>query len=269
MENEWNEAEVQSALARLHHMHIQLRHLRDAVPRLIEPMLIQQRSPEDLYTTFAKSVTTIRSDVNTFTAACREDSYQDILRRAAESRTQNSDDVPAWKVTEHEDWLDVRKMDSPVDTTPDQTSAVNPGVHPTPTTDLAVFRAAIERFKQGNPNIEVILDETTRRMKFALPPQACIHFEIEWKSVRDREPTYVVTTLEKTNMHAAITKAISSRTQPSSLDYLLLAKAVAGNARIVYQHQIAKMLKLPSPSRSRCPIPCSSVQEKTEAVGWE
>ncbi|KAI4096748.1 MAG: hypothetical protein LQ344_000888 [Seirophora lacunosa] len=211
MENDWNEAELQSALARLHHMHIQLRHLRDAVPRLIEPMLIQQRSPEDLYTTFAKSVTTIRSDVNTFTAACREDSYQDILRRAAESRTQNSDDVPAWKVTEHEDWLDVRKVDSPMDTTPDQTSAVNTGVHQTPTTDLAVFRAAIERFKQGNPSIEVILDETTRRMK------------IEWKSVRDREPTYVVTTLEKTNMHAAITKAISSRTQPSSLDYLLVS----------------------------------------------
>ncbi|KAL9051172.1 MAG: hypothetical protein Q9206_004802 [Seirophora lacunosa] len=154
-------------------MHIQLRHLRDAVPRLIEPMLIQQRSPEDLYTTFAKSVTTIRSDVNTFTAACREDSYQDILRRAAESRTQNSDDVPAWKVTEHEDWLDVRKVDSPMDTTPDQTSAVNTGVHQTPTTDLAVFRAAIERFKQGNPSIEVILDETTRRMKVWFNPAHC------------------------------------------------------------------------------------------------
>lgn len=26
MENEWNEAEVQSALARLHHMHIQVEH---------------------------------------------------------------------------------------------------------------------------------------------------------------------------------------------------------------------------------------------------
>lgn len=136
-------------------------------------MLIQQRSPEDLYTTFAKSVTTIRSDVNTFTAACREDSYQDILRRAAESRTQNSDDVPAWKVTEHEDWLDVRKVDSPMDTTPDQTSAVNTGVHQTPTTDLAVFRAAIERFKQGNPSIEVILDETTRRMKVWFNPAHC------------------------------------------------------------------------------------------------
>ncbi|KAL8646839.1 MAG: hypothetical protein Q9210_005904 [Variospora velana] len=222
MENEWNEAEVQSALARLHDMHIQLRHLRDAVPRLIEPMLVHQRSPEDLYTTFATSVITIRSDLKAFSAAYQEDRYQEVLKRAAESRVQNNEDIPAWKVTEHEDWLDVRKVDSTMDTTPDRTTGIDIGVSPPPTTDPASLRASIERFKQGNPNIEVSLDETTRKMKVvALPPQAYVHFEIECKSGRDQEPMYTVTTSEKTNMHAAITKAIGSRSQPSNLDHLL------------------------------------------------
>ncbi|KAL9017525.1 MAG: hypothetical protein Q9185_005148 [Variospora sp. 1 TL-2023] len=172
MENEWNEAEVQSALARLHDMHIQLRHLRDAVPRLIEPMLVHQRSPEDLYTNFATSVTTIRSDLDAFSAAYQEDRYQEVLRRAAESRAQNNEDIPAWKVTEHEDWLDVRKVDNTTDTTPDDgTTGIDIAVPPPPTTtDPASLRTCIERFKQGNPNIKVSLDETTRKMKVVNTP---------------------------------------------------------------------------------------------------
>ncbi|KAI4286378.1 MAG: hypothetical protein L6R35_004371 [Caloplaca aegaea] len=222
MENEWNEAEVQSALARLHDMHIQLRHLRDAIPRLIEPMLVHQRSPEDLYTTFATSVTTIRSDLDAFSAAYQEDRYQEVLGRAAESRAQNNEDIPAWKVTEHEDWLDVRKVVNTTDTTPDDgTTGIDIAVTPPPTADPASLRTCIERFKQGNPNIKVSLDEPTRKMKVALPPPAYVHFEIDCKSGRDQEPMYTVTTSEKTRMHVAITKAIGSRSQPSNLDHLL------------------------------------------------
>ncbi|KAL8895608.1 MAG: hypothetical protein Q9207_008097 [Kuettlingeria erythrocarpa] len=115
LESEWDEARIESALARLQEMHAQLRHLRDAVPRLIDPMLVQQPSPEDLYSTFATNVTTIHSDVKDFSITFQNSVFQEILMKAEKSRAESKEDIPSWRVTEHEDWLDVRGADTPMD----------------------------------------------------------------------------------------------------------------------------------------------------------
>ncbi|KAL8919236.1 MAG: hypothetical protein Q9208_006897 [Pyrenodesmia sp. 3 TL-2023] len=165
LDNQWNEAQTESALARLQEMHAQLRHLRDAVPRLIDPMLVQQPSPEDLYSTFATNVTTIQSDVKDFSITFQNSESQEILHKAEKSRAESNQDVPSWRVTEHEDWLDVRGIDTPKDIAMSGMNGADPGVDQEASTDLNYLRATIEKFKKGHPGVEFFLDEKSKTIK--------------------------------------------------------------------------------------------------------
>ena len=86
---------------------LQLRHLRDTVPRLVDPMLVQQPSPEELYVSFSKAVNMTTSDVKGFSSLIDEDRNREILEKAKEGRAQTEAGISGWKVTDHEDWLDI------------------------------------------------------------------------------------------------------------------------------------------------------------------
>lgn len=147
-------------------MHHQLRHLRDAVPRLIDPMLVQQPSPEDLYTSFASNATAIRSNIKDFSKSFQDDSCTEIFKKAEESRARSNEDIPGWRVTEHEDWLDIRNVDSPLNLGTNRTSgSSHPDASQKLTMESEFVRAAIERFKKDNPDIEVFLDVTSGVLK--------------------------------------------------------------------------------------------------------
>ncbi|KAI4176282.1 MAG: hypothetical protein LQ343_001020 [Gyalolechia ehrenbergii] len=218
----WNEAQIESALGRLQEMHVQLRHLRDALSRLVDPMLIHQPSPEDLYTIFATNVTTIRSDVEDFANALRDERHKEILKQAHESRIQSDEDIRGWRVTEHEDWFDVHNVDSPRNLEADGTKGSDPDAAQRVTIDSERLHAVIEQFKNVNPGIEVSLDEDTRLIRVSLPPQAYTHFEIHEQPSHGCGSAYNVTTTEKTSMHAAIVKAISSNERTDNVDYLFV-----------------------------------------------
>ncbi|CAL8581366.1 hypothetical protein XPA_007065 [Xanthoria parietina] len=111
----WSEAHLESSMAQLQEMHARLCKLRDAVSRLVDPMLVQQNSPEDLYNDFARNVNRTQADVQELTRLVRSERSKEIFERAAESRAQNGGDIRGWRVTEHEDWLDVRGPDGPKD----------------------------------------------------------------------------------------------------------------------------------------------------------
>ena len=136
-----------------------LRHLRDAVPRLIDPMLIQQPSPEDLYATFATNVTAIRSDAKGFSKNVQDDRYAGIFKKAEESMAVSGEAVPGWRVVEHEDWLNVHNVDSPMDIGANGAKAPNQDIPQKPETDTACLRTAMEKFRKSSHNLEGSLDE--------------------------------------------------------------------------------------------------------------
>lgn len=128
-------------------------------------MLVSQPSPEGLYNTFATNVTTISSDVKYFSKIHQDNGFQEILKKSEKSRAASDEDIPGWRVMEHEDWLDARNVDTIIDVAIDGTNEADPGVNQEASTELEFLRAAIERLKQGNPSIEVFLDESSRTMK--------------------------------------------------------------------------------------------------------
>ncbi|KAL8762621.1 MAG: hypothetical protein Q9184_001422 [Pyrenodesmia sp. 2 TL-2023] len=209
LDSQWNEAQIESALARLQEMHAQLRLLRDAVPRLIDPMLVQQPSPEDLYSTFATNVTTIKSDVKDFSITFQNSESQEILQKAEKSRAESKEDIPSWRVTEHEGWLDVRGVDTSMDIAMGGMNGADPDADQEASIDLDYLRAATERSQKANPSVDFSLDEKSNMIK------------VECKPSPRQGSVYTVTTSEKTNTHAAIVKAINARTKPKNLEHLL------------------------------------------------
>ncbi|KAL8813565.1 MAG: hypothetical protein Q9200_000174 [Gallowayella weberi] len=161
-ETAWNEARIESSLARLQELHARLSSLRDTVSRLVDPMIIQKSSPEELYMSFASNATTIKSDIQDFTRLVHDDGSKELFRKAAESRLQNSEDIRGWRVTEHEEWLDVRNVDSPVALGTNGTVAPDEDVP----RDFAIeeLRATMERFKTAHSSIDGSLDEVSKAL---------------------------------------------------------------------------------------------------------
>lgn len=128
-------------------------------------MLVQQPSPEDLYSTFATNLTTIQSDVKDFSITFQNNESQEILQKAEKSRAESQEDIPSWRVTEHEDWLDVRGVDTPMDIAMGGTNGAAPDADQEASTDLNYLRAATERAKKANPSVEFALDEKSKTIK--------------------------------------------------------------------------------------------------------
>ncbi|KAL8861492.1 MAG: hypothetical protein Q9178_002016 [Gyalolechia marmorata] len=151
----WNEARIESSMAQLQEMHARLCNLRDAVSRLVDPMLVHQTSPEELYTTFAKNVTRTQTDVQEFRKLYHDGKSKEIFERAAKSRSQYSGDIRGWRVTEHEDWLDLRDLDIPRDV---RAERAGPDSNSPPDPSVEDLRAAVEQFKNNHPGIDASLD---------------------------------------------------------------------------------------------------------------
>ncbi|KAL8884237.1 MAG: hypothetical protein Q9215_007668 [Flavoplaca cf. flavocitrina] len=162
----WNEARVESSMAQLQEMHARLCNLRDTVSRLVDPMLIQQSSPEELYHGFSSNVTRTQTDVQKFGELARSDRSKEIFKRAAESRAQNSEDIRGWRVTEHEDWLDIPGADVPKDVRANEMSTMES--NSPPRTSVEDLSAAIEHFKSSHPGADGSFDENSKAITVLL-----------------------------------------------------------------------------------------------------
>ncbi|KAL8818399.1 MAG: hypothetical protein Q9223_002953 [Gallowayella weberi] len=236
-ETAWNEARIESSLARLQELHarvclsyihrleqllmttLQLSSLRDTVSRLVDPMIIQKSSPEELYMSFASNATTIKSDIQDFTRLVHDDGSKELFRKAAESRLQNSEDIRGWRVTEHEEWLDVRNVDSPVALGTNGTVAPDEDV-PRDFT-IEELRATMERFKTAHSSIDGSLDEVSKALMVTLPSPAGIHFKIAIQKDPSTQSRYTVTCAETSNMCSAIVRHVNTIGTKLSLGNLL------------------------------------------------
>ncbi|KAL8879811.1 MAG: hypothetical protein Q9198_002649 [Flavoplaca austrocitrina] len=162
----WNEARVESSMAQLQEMHARLCNLRDTVSRLVDPMLIQQSSPEELYHGFSSNVTRTQTDVQKFAELARSDRSKEIFKRAAESRAQNSEDIRGWRVTEHEDWLDIPGADVPKDVRANEMSTMES--NSPPRTSVEDLSAALEHFKSSHPGADGSFDENSKAIMVLL-----------------------------------------------------------------------------------------------------
>ncbi|KAL8631214.1 hypothetical protein Q9189_003059 [Teloschistes chrysophthalmus] len=211
-DTDWDETRMESAMARLQEMHVQL---RDAIPQLVNPMLVPHPSPEGLYSNYAQNVATTRSIAKELSDLYHEDETREMFKRGEESRAQNTE-VPIWQVAEHEDWLDVRKVDTPF-----KTSTVDSAVKTSQRQTTEAIKATLEKFKEVHSDIESAFDERSRTLKITLPAPDHIEYAVAIQPEDSADPTYTVTCNKTSKMHTTMMRNINSIASKQDLDHLL------------------------------------------------
>ncbi|KAL9046599.1 MAG: hypothetical protein Q9214_000606, partial [Letrouitia sp. 1 TL-2023] len=138
---EWDDSRIMSSLARLQEMHAQVN----------PPRVMSSRRSR-----------TTTTDVKNFTRLINDGRSQDILKRAKESRAENSDSIIGWDPTEHEDWLEVHGGNSPGDITMGDTEDTRQDGD---SHTIEGLRAALQKFQPDYPGIQTSLDEDNKCFK--------------------------------------------------------------------------------------------------------
>lgn len=76
---------------------------------MVDPMILRQTSPEDLYSKFSKIAMNTTKDLQNFATLMRQDQSQTILNHARRRTAENPEGIRNWMITDHEYWLDVPK----------------------------------------------------------------------------------------------------------------------------------------------------------------
>lgn len=76
---------------------------------MVDPMILRQSSPEDLYLKFSKVALNTTKDLQSFADLMKQDQSQTILSHAERRKAENPDEIRNCMINDHEYWLDVPK----------------------------------------------------------------------------------------------------------------------------------------------------------------
>ncbi|KAH7144484.1 hypothetical protein B0J13DRAFT_45893 [Dactylonectria estremocensis] len=103
------EARLEEALQRLKLLHIKARLLRETIPKMIDPLIQKQPSPDVMFAAFMKAINDAQANVKEFTELMRDDTSKDVFAQAAKSREGNPMGITPWRHRDYPDWF---RMDS-------------------------------------------------------------------------------------------------------------------------------------------------------------
>ena len=129
----------------------------------MDSIFVDSRSPDQLYSHFSQTAIGAAKDIKSFAQLTEDSKSKEALNKAKESRTNDAEGITAWRVSEHADWLDVKKEDAAEDS---QIDTNNEDVD-TSAGDLTAedMQATLEKFKVSHMDIEADLDGDTRTIK--------------------------------------------------------------------------------------------------------
>ena len=129
------EIAIENSLARLQEMHVavswsfatppfpvhnvnvcqltasKLRHLRDTIPRVVGSIHAAETTadPAEFYAQFSNAAAGAGKDIQEFMWMMRDERAKEVFDQVKKSRDADGEGIEVWRVTEHEDWLDVKK----------------------------------------------------------------------------------------------------------------------------------------------------------------
>lgn len=179
------EASLHASLGRLQEMHVavssssivsqslkgqfvnstasKLRRLRDTIPHVVTSIQLATSTlePAEFYAQFAYAATAAGKDIKEFMHMMSDNRAKEIFEQINKSREADGEGIDGWRVTEHEDWLDIKKVPKDeVDSDEDMEGQGNPIKVEGREKVVAAFRAA-------HPDIEVLLRDLVTVSKLA------------------------------------------------------------------------------------------------------
>ncbi|KAL2020365.1 hypothetical protein VTK56DRAFT_8494 [Thermocarpiscus australiensis] len=101
-----DEEQLEKALHRLNQLHLQLRRLRSALPRMLAPLNAKHASPQALFSTFMQSVDGANREISAFQQAVMMMESEGIFAKAHESQQKNPKGIKQWRARDDPDWAD-------------------------------------------------------------------------------------------------------------------------------------------------------------------
>ncbi|KAF7559434.1 hypothetical protein G7046_g4718 [Stylonectria norvegica] len=103
------EAHLEESMQRLKLLHNKARELRDAIPRMIDPLISKHPSPDAMFAAFMRSVSDAQAEVKEFTDLMRDDTSQQVLALAEKSRENDPMGIKPWRHKDHPSWFRLDK----------------------------------------------------------------------------------------------------------------------------------------------------------------
>lgn len=142
---------------------LQLRNLRETIPQVMDSVLIDPSSPDQLHSNFSQAANGAAQAIRHFTQLVEDSRTKEVMEKAKDSRTKNGEGITGWKVTEHEDWLDVRQKDGNDNVDKEEEATPETGAETGDVPSVEDVSAALDKFRSDHSGgVETSLDEDTR-----------------------------------------------------------------------------------------------------------
>ncbi|KAG5973021.1 hypothetical protein E4U58_005868 [Claviceps cyperi] len=100
-----DEVRLDHAMKRLKLLYKKARQLRGTIPKMLDPLIQKQPSPDALFNSFVKAVTEAQSDVAEFTELMRDEKSKQIFTHVARSRQEDPLGITPWRHKDFPDWF--------------------------------------------------------------------------------------------------------------------------------------------------------------------
>ena len=126
----------------------------------MDSVLVQPLSPGQMHSKFSQATNAAAQAIKHFTQLVEDDKTKEVMEKARQSRMENGEGITGWQVTEHEDWLDAKKVDG----TEDMDHEDRDLAETEDSSSMNDVNAALDKFRSTHMGVEVSLDEDSRTM---------------------------------------------------------------------------------------------------------
>ncbi|TQV91807.1 hypothetical protein IF1G_09392 [Cordyceps javanica] len=105
------EARLREAMKQLKLLHIKACLSTGTIPKMLDPLVQPQPSPEVMYAAFMKAVSEAQGNIKEFTELMRDDKSKDVFALADRSKEENPFGIKPWRHQDHPNWFNLDKDD--------------------------------------------------------------------------------------------------------------------------------------------------------------
>lgn len=135
----------------------------------MDSVLVDSASPDQLHSSFSRAANGAAQAIKHFTQLVDDSKTKEVIENAKRSRIKNGEGITGWKVTEHEDWLNVRQEEGSDEADKEEEATAETGDE----ISMKHLDAALDKFRSGHLGLEASLDEDSRTITVSLPMLTC------------------------------------------------------------------------------------------------
>ncbi|KAM3550156.1 hypothetical protein MY1884_005888 [Beauveria asiatica] len=105
------EARLREAMRQLKLLHVKSRLLRGTIPKMLDPLVQKQPSPDVMYAAFMRAVNEAQGNVKEFAELMRDEKSKEVFAMAEKSSNENPFGIKAWRHQDHPNWFNLDKDD--------------------------------------------------------------------------------------------------------------------------------------------------------------